>query len=87
MSDSTRGFSLGCFASGLAFLIVLVPGVTAYYLILTSETAMWWFIGRFQGVTAIVVIVGGSLAYCWGLVGFFKIVRAGLRAMFAESEK
>lgn len=75
--------SLGCLATGLAFVMVWIPGAILFYATVSSETVMWWFIGRFQGVVALAVGVAGVLVYFWGLVGLFKIVRAGLRAILA----
>ena len=76
----------GCLATGLAFVMVWVPGAILFYAAVSSETVMWWFIGRFQGVAALAVGVAGVLLYFWGLVGLFKIIRAGLRAVASASE-
>ena len=87
MSDSTRNNSVGCLAGGLAFLIVWIPGAAAYYLALKSEVLMGWFIARFQGVMALAVGVTVVLGSFWGLVGLFKIVRAGLLALMAGESR
>lgn len=76
-SNSNSQAGLGCLATGLAFVIVWVPGAFLFYAAVNSEAVMWWFIGRFQGVVALAVGVAGVLGYFWGLVGIFKIVRAG----------
>jgi hypothetical protein len=58
-----------------------------FYATVSSETVVWWFIGRFQGVVALAVGVAGVLAYFWGLVGLFKIVRAGLVAVIMNTKR
>ncbi|WP_038160110.1 hypothetical protein [Verrucomicrobium sp. BvORR106] len=85
--NSNGQASLGCLATGLAFVLVWLPGAILFYATVSSEAVMWWFIGRFQGVMALAVGVAVVLGYFWGLVGVFKIVKAGLRAVLGGEMK
>lgn len=86
-SNSNGQTGLGCLATVIAFVMVRVPGAILFYAAVSSETVMWWFIGRFQGVVALAVGVAAVLVYFWRLVGLFKIVRAGLRTILGGEVK
>jgi hypothetical protein len=61
--------------------------VILFVSLINSETAVWWFVARFDGPVALLIGVGGILALYWGMMGLSKVVRAGFMAIFPGNQK